>query len=83
MRPMERLSSDFNGPLRSRSSNTYLFIGSDEYPRFPFAFPCKDMTAPTAIRCLDRLFALCRTAGFKLSDNGPVFVSSYFKKYLL
>ena len=31
----------------------YLFIVFDEYSRFPFTFPCKDMTTSTAIKCLD------------------------------
>ena len=45
MKPMERLSLDFKGPVLSRRGNAYLLI-LIEYSCFPFAFPCKDMTAP-------------------------------------
>jgi len=82
-RPMERISLDFKGRLPSTSGNSYLLIAIDEYSRFPFAFPCKDMTAPTVICCLDKLFALCGTAGFVHSNNGSAFVSGDFKRYLL
>ena len=80
--PMERLSMDFNGPLPSSTRNKYLLIVVDEYSRFPFAFPCKDMTTSTVTQCLDQIFTLCGTAGFIHSDNGPCFVSQEFKTYL-
>ena len=80
---MERLSVDFKGPLMSSTANKYLFVVIDEYSRFPFAFPCKDMTTSTVIGCLDKLFAICGTPGFIHSDNGPCFVSQEFRDYLL
>jgi len=82
MRPTERLNLDFKGPLQSNSNNNYLLVVIDEYSRFPFVFPCKDMTTSTVIKRLDRLFALCGTAGFVHSDNGSAFVSGEFKTYL-
>ena len=81
--PMERLSMDFKGPLPSSTRNKYLLIVVDEYSRFPFAFPCKDMTTSTVTQCLDQIFTLCGTAGFIHSDNGPCFVSQEFKTYLM
>ena len=60
-----------------------LFIVIDEYSRFPFAFPGKDMTSCVVINCLDKLFILCGTSCFVHSDNDPTFVSSEFRRYLL
>ena len=40
----ERLNLDFKGSLTSASSNKYFLAVVDEYSRFPFAFPCSDMT---------------------------------------
>ena len=73
--PLERLSIDFKGPVPSCTNNKYLFVAVDEYSRFPFIFPCKDMTAPTIIKCLQEIFALFGMAGYIHSDNGPSLVS--------
>ena len=54
----ERLNLDFKGPLPSASSNKYFLTVVDEYSRFPFAFPCCDMTAKTVIQCLTQLFSI-------------------------
>ena len=43
--PMERISMDFKGLLPSR--NHYLLTIVNEYSRFPFVFPCPNMTAET------------------------------------
>ena len=80
--PMERLSIDFK-TVPSVRSNKYLLVVVDEYSRFPFAFPCKDMTSSTVIQCLDRIFALCGTTQYIHSDNGPAFISQEFKAYLI
>ena len=43
MHPWERLSVDFKGPLPGK--NKYVLFVVDEFSCFPFAFPCKDMSA--------------------------------------
>ena len=42
--PFERLNLDFKGPLPSTTKNRYFLTIIDEYTRFPFAFPCSDIT---------------------------------------
>ena len=42
--PFERLNLDFKGPLQSKTRNLYILMVVDEYSRFPFAFPCSDIS---------------------------------------
>ena len=44
-KPYERLNIDFKGPLPSQDRNRYFLQVVDEFSRFPFVFPCPDMTA--------------------------------------
>ena len=81
--PMERLSIDFKGPLKSTTRNKYLLIAVDEYSRFTFAFPCPNMESSTVIKCLDSLFSLCGTVGFVHSNQGPSLTSEELCTYLL
>ena len=80
--PMERLSIDFKGPLKSTSRNTYILTVIDEYSRFPFAFPCPNTLSSTVIKCLDQLFTLCGTPSYIHSDRGTSFLSHEIKHYL-
>ena len=43
--PFEKLSLDFKGPIPSTNQFKYLLIVCDEYSRFPFAYPCKNVDA--------------------------------------
>ena len=76
MKPFDRLSLDFKGPLPTSSKNKYLLTIIDEYSRFPFAYPCSDIESSTVIRCLTDLFAVFGTPGSIHSDNGPSLISS-------
>ncbi|CAK1591212.1 unnamed protein product [Parnassius mnemosyne] len=80
--PFERINIDFKGPLPSNTQNRYLLTIIDEYSRFPFAYPCSDLSAATVIRCLKDLF---HTFGFPLyvhSDRGTTFLSEELKNFL-
>ncbi len=55
----------------------------DEYSRFPWAFPCKDMVASTVIKCLSDLFSIFGLAAFIHSDNGPLLVCEELRTFLL
>ena len=83
IKPMERLSIDFKGSVPSNTPNKYLLVIIDEYSRFSFVFPCRDMTTSTVIECLDKLFTLCGTSVFIHSDKRPAFISHEFTSYLL
>ena len=82
--PFHRISMDFKGPLpSSSSSNRYLLTIVDEYSRFPFAYPCRDISSATVIRCLTDLFSLFGLPTFVHSDRGQSFMSGAVKKFLL
>lgn len=80
--PFERLSIDFKGPLPSSSRNKYLLTIIDEYSRFPFAFPCSDMSSATVINCLITLFSLFGTPQYLHSDRGTSFISKEIQDFL-
>ena len=81
--PLERISIDFKGPLPSVSQNKYILTIVDEFSRFPFAFPCKDLHADTVKQCLSELFALFGTPGFIHSDRGRSFISENLRSFLI
>ena len=81
--PFDRLSMDFKGPLPSATKNTYLLTIVDEFSRFPFAFPCPDMTATTIIKCLCQMFAIFGMPSYIHSDRGPSFMSEELRQFLL
>ena len=47
--PFERVNHDFKGPLKSNNRNIFFLNTIDEYSRFPFDFPCKDVSTQTVI----------------------------------
>lgn len=70
------------GPLPTASRNPYLLTVVDEYSRFPFAFPCPNMSTTTVIKCLEQIFSLCGMPNFIHSDQGTSFMSKDLKTYL-
>ena len=56
--PFERVNIDFKGPLPTTNKNKYFLNIVDEFSRFPFVFPCADVSTPTVIRCLTSLFSI-------------------------
>ena len=67
-KPFDGLNVDFKGPLQSQDRNRYFLQVVDEFLRFPFVFPCLDMTASTVIKCLTALFSLFGTPAYVNSD---------------
>ena len=81
--PFQRINIDFKGPLPSSPrGNKYLLTIIDEYSRFPFAFPCKDMTSKTIIHCLNQLFSIFGMPDMIHSDRATDFLSEELRKYL-
>ena len=82
-RPFQQLNIDFKGPLpTTQSGNRYLLTLVDEYSRFPFAFPCRDMTSRTVIKCFNQLFSLFGMPEYIHNDRAPDFLSEEVKNYL-
>lgn len=81
--PFERLNLDFKGPLPlSESKNRYILTVIDEYSRYPFAIPCKDVSARTVYKELCQLFSLFGMASYIHSDRGSAFMSKELRGYL-
>jgi len=80
--PFERLNIDFKGPLPSTDKNVYFLTIVDEYSRFPFIFPCPDMTVSTVIDCFCQLFSLFGMPAYIHSDRGSSFMSRELREFL-
>ena len=82
--PFQRLSIDFKGPLpQSSKGNKYLLTIIDEYSRFPFAYPCRDMTSGTVTHCFNHLFSIFGMPDMVHTDRATDFLSSETQDYLL
>ena len=53
----------------------------DEFSRFPFAFPLRNITSSSLIKCQSTVFAIFGTSGFIHSDRCTQFVSSKFQNF--
>ena len=80
--PYERLSLDFKGPLPSNNKNRYFLCAIDEYSRFPFVFPCPDVSAHSVITSLTSLFSMFGMPAYIHSDRGTSFLSSDVQSFL-
>ena len=80
--PFERLAIDFKGPLPSTDKNQYFLTIVDEYSRFPFVFPCSNVSTATTINCLTQLFSLFGMPSYIHSDRGAAFMSRELREFL-
>ena len=82
VRPLDRLCIDIKGPLPvTKNGFKYLLIVIDEFSRYPFAIPMREMDTSSVISSLDFIFSFTGTPKNILSDNGTPFVSSEIKRY--
>ena len=80
--PFERLNIDLKGPLPSNNQNKYILTIIDEFLRFPFGFPCKDISGKTVIQCLCSLFSIFRMPAYIHSDCGSGFMNVELTTFL-
>ena len=80
--PFERLNIDFKGPLPTTNQNRYILTICDEYSRFPFAYPSRDVSANTVITHLRELFSIFEMPAYIHSDRGSAFMSQELKDFL-
>ena len=77
------LNIDFKGPLPpSSNGNRYLLTIIDEFSRFPFAYPCKDMSSKTILNCLNHLFSIFGMPDMIHTDRATDFLSEETTNYL-
>ena len=82
--PFQKLCIEFKCPLpASKNGNQYLLTIIDEYSRFPFAYPCRDMTSKTVIQSLTHLFSIFGMSDMVHNDRGTDFLSEETKDFLL
>ena len=81
--PFERLNIDFKGPLKSNNQNIFFLNIIDEYSRFPFVYPCKDVSTRSVIQCLCQLFSIFGMPAYIHSDRGASFMSEELRQFLL
>jgi transposase InsO family protein len=83
MRPWDRISIDFKGPLTNTSAgNRFLLIIVDEYSRYPFAFPCKEASTESVIKSLKTIISLFGAPHHVHSDRGTAFMALSVKEFL-
>ena len=80
--PFERLSIDFRGPLPTTDKNQYFLTIVDEYSRFPFVFPCLNMSISTIINFLSQLFSIFGMPSYIHSDRGAAFMSRELHEFI-
>ena len=83
LKPFERLAMDLVGPKTPafKTGRTFLLTVVDEYSRFPFAFPLKEITSAAIISCLRSLFSIFGCPSYIHTDRGRQFVSQEFQQF--
>ena len=80
--PFERINIDFKGSLPTNNGNKYFLVVVDEYSRFPFVFPCPDVSTNTVVKCLTSLFSFVGMPAYVHLDRGASFMSRELREFL-
>ena len=67
--PFERINIDFKGPIPTNNGDRYFLMLVDEYSRFPFVFPCPDVSTNAVVKCLTSHFSLVGMPAYVHSDG--------------
>ncbi len=70
------------GPIPSATKNKYLFVVVDEFSRYTWAIPCKDVETKTVIECLVPLFSAFGLPNYIHSDRGTSLISAELSQFL-
>ena len=70
-------------PVPSSTNNLCMLTVVDEFSRFPFAFPCKDISTETIKKCLLQLFSLFGMPNYTHIDRGSSSISNELHNDLL
>ena len=74
---------DFEGPVNGKNKYVLFFVRPFcEFSRYPFAFPCSNISSSTVIKGLSQLFCLLVFPACIHSDRGSAFASKDLKQYL-
>lgn len=82
---LEKINIDFKvfkGPLPRNNENKYFPMVVDKYSRFPFVFPCPDVSTTTLIKCLTSLLSLVGMPAYVHSDHEGSFMSREVREFL-
>ena len=77
-KPFEFLGVDIVGPKvpSAKSQSRFVLTVVDEYSRFPFAYPLRNITSQALIAWFSQLFEIFGSPGFIHSDRGSQFISA-------
>ena len=73
--PFERININFKAHLTMNNGNNYFLMVVEEYSRFPFVFPCPDVSTNTVVKSLTSLFSLVGMRAYAHSDRRALFMS--------
>lgn len=80
--PFHTLHIDHLGPfIRSKNSNSFLFVVVDSFTKYVFIKPVKDTKSKHVIKILEDIFYTFRSPNRIICDRGSSFTSNAFKEF--
>ena len=79
----ECISIEFKRSLESNKRNPYFLSVTDKYSRFPFVFPCSNMSAEVILKCIESLLSMFGMCYYVQSDQDTSLMSSPSKEFFM